>query len=80
MEGVGAGPLTLHEQNAADAHHIGPFNDDQADRNVPSFVLTWSWEKQHQEQPVEPLFQTGAFGGDGHGDVSSFLAQGGDEP
>lgn len=60
MEGVGTGPLSLHEQDTADAHHIGEFDDDQPGRDVPSFVLPRTREEEHQKQPVEPLLQTGA--------------------
>ena len=79
MEGVGTRPLDLHEQNAANAHHIGPFDDNQSDGNVPGLMFPRAGKEQHQEQPMEPLFQTGTFGCNGHSNETSLLAQGSDE-
>ena len=80
VEGVGSGPLHLHHQNAADAHHVGPFDDDQAGGDEPGLVLPRTWEEQHQEQPVEPLLEAGALGGDGYVGPAAVAVQGCDEP
>ena len=57
-------PCNLHEQDATDAHHIGPFDDDQTSRDVPQLVFPWAGEKNHEEEPMHPLFQASTFGGD----------------
>ena len=59
-------PIDLHEQDAADSDGIGPLDDDQAGWNVPQFVLPWTREEDHEEEPVHPLFQTGTFRCDDH--------------
>ena len=60
---VDVGPPDLHHQYATDAYHVGPLDDNQACGDVPSLVLPWAWEEEHEEEPVHPLLQTGTFGG-----------------
>ena len=44
--------------DAYDSYHIDPFYDDEAEWDIPCFMFPWSREKQHEENPVKPLFQT----------------------
>ena len=43
------------------SYDIDEFYYDKSEWNVPQFMFPWSWEKQHQEEPVKPLFQTCTF-------------------
>ena len=52
---VDVGPLDLHDQDATDAYHIGPFDDNESCRNVPQLVFPRTGEEQHEENPVHPL-------------------------
>ena len=77
MEAVGEGDL--QQQHAADAHHIGPFDDDQTGRDVPQFVFPRTGEEYHEENPMEPLLETGALGGDDDARPVAFAVDRGDE-
>ena len=70
-------PCNLHEHDATDTHHVGPFDDDQTCRNVPQFVFPWAGEQEHEEEPVQPLFQTGTFGSDGDNGQTAVFVDGG---
>ena len=72
-------PGNLHEHDATDAYYIGPFDDDQTCRDIPQLVLPWAGEKNHEEEPMHPLLQTGTLGGDGDSCQTSLGIDGGYE-
>ena len=71
------GERNLHQQHAADAHHIGPLDDDQTGRNVPKLVLPWAGEKYHEEDPMQPLFEAGTLGGNDDTRPTAFVVHSG---
>jgi hypothetical protein len=49
------------ESYAHNSNHVDPFYDDEACRNVPQFMFPRTREKQHQEKPMQPLFEASTF-------------------
>ena len=78
MEAVGPG--NLHHQDAADADDVGPFDDDQSGGDVPELVFPRPREQHHKENPVQPLFQAGAFGRDEDACPAAFIVERGNDP
>ena len=78
MEAVG--PRDLHQQDTANAHHVGPFDDDQSGWDVPKLVFPRPWEDCHEENPMQPLFQAGTLGSNDDTSPSSFFVDSRDEP
>ena len=49
------GPGDEGEGEADDADDVDPFDDDEAQGDVPEFVFPWTGEEKHEEEPVHPL-------------------------
>ena len=73
-------PKDLHQQYTTDAHHIGPFDDDQSGGDVPGLMLPWSGEKQHEEKPMHPLLEAGTFGSHHDSRPAAVAVDGRNEP
>jgi len=67
------GPGFEGEGEADDADDVDPFDDDEAEGNVPEFVFPWAGEEEHEEEPVHPLFEAGAAGANHHIDPLSVV-------
>ena len=73
------GPRYQHQQHTTDADDVGPFDDDETSRDVPCFVLPGAWKDEHQEDPVQPLLETGAFGSNADPRPTAFVVRSGDD-
>jgi len=56
------GPGFEGEDEADYADDVDPFDDDEAEGDVPEFVFPGAGEEEHEEEPVHPLFEACAAG------------------
>ncbi|HSW65221.1 MAG TPA: hypothetical protein VLH56_18215 [Dissulfurispiraceae bacterium] len=52
----------LDKQKADNPKQIGKVNHHDSGRYIPELMPPWARKKQHDNQPVHPLFQGGALG------------------